>query len=272
MIKRGTSNSVLVELEKLSDDEYVFSSGAKLYMNNTFKPENFVRIHGECVAVPEVLTKGDQVKYETGDYRFVDSIEPEVQVGDRVYFNYVSVHKGSLLEYEGKCYCNVPYSAILCVVRDIPEGFEMDVDKALEYCKREGVEFNSLIEQAQNKTLDVDFHIIRHASKQIIPIGGNILCEEYFGKDAEMIEVNGFKIHVNSSGSGLVTNIVKKASDTQARVKIVGKPLKEDNMEVAPGDLITFPSKFGFKNNIEGIDYLFLKYWDIHGILEEETI
>jgi co-chaperonin GroES (HSP10) len=145
------------------------------------------------------------------------------------------VNKLNLLEYEGKSYCNIPYSEILCVVRD--GIFASDQDKI------------------------------------IIPIGGNIMCEEYFGKDAEMIEVNGFKIHVvNSKSSTLITDIVKKASNRHGRVKIVGKPLKGDVMEMKPEDLITFPEKFGFKNNIEGTDYLFLKYWDIHGILEEEKV
>ena len=40
-------------------------------------------------------------------------------------------------------------------------------------------------------------------------------------------------------------------------------------MEVSAGDLITFPNKFGFVNNIEGKDYLFLKYWDVHAVINE---
>lgn len=263
MIKHGTKNCVLVELEKLSDDEYVFSSGAKLYLNNTYKPENFVRIYGECVAVPEILTKSDQIKYETGDFRFADSIEPEVKIGDRVYFAYTAVHKGSLLEYEGKCYCNIPYSAILCVVREI-KGY---YDASEASIMREFYQTGKVSEETKN----LPENKVPLSYNKIIPVGGNIMCEEYFGKDAQMIEVNGYKIHVESSkSSSLITNIIKKSSDTQARVKIVGKPLKEDNMELKPGDLITFPNKFGFKNNIEGTDYVFLKYWDIHGILEEE--
>jgi co-chaperonin GroES (HSP10) len=224
MIKRGNKNSVLVELEKLSDNEYSFASGVKLFMDTSYKPEEHQRIYGKCVAIPEVLTKGDMVKFEEGDYRFVDSIVPEVQIGDTVYFNYVSVNKQNLIEYEGKSYCNINYSAILCVVR---EG-------------------------------------------KIIPIGGNIMCKEYYGKGATFTEVGGVKVFGELSSSGLITSIIKKPSQRHAVVRITGTPLKGDSIEVSPGDVIMFPNKFGFKNNIEGKDYLFVKYWDVHAIVGNE--
>lgn len=284
MIKHGTQNCILVEIEKISEDEYNLPSGVKLFINTAYvaeqksrlqldvNPEN-QRIYGTCVAIPEKLTKGDIVKYEANDLRFTDSIEPEVKIGDRVYFSYVAVNKGGLLEFEGKCYCNIPYSAILCVVRDIPKGWIIDIDKAMNYCKNNDIDFDVFMKGAVDNMLDLDFKIEQSGGKTIIPIGGNILCEEYYGKDAEMIEVNGFKIHVNSSKSSpIITDIVRKPSDKMARVKIVGSPLKEDEMELMPGDLIAFPEKFGFPNNIEGTDYLFLKYWDLHGVLEEENI
>jgi co-chaperonin GroES (HSP10) len=254
MIKRGTTNSVLVELEKLSDNEYVLSSGVKLFMDTSYKPEQHQRIYGKCVAVPEILTKSCQVKYEQGDFRFADSIVPEVQIGDIVYFSYIVVNKFNLLEYEGKSYCNIPYSEILCVVRYVPTKISTTINEHI------GSQHSSTTKVIESERV-------------IIPIGGNIMCEEYYGKDAEMIEVNGFKIHVvNSKSSTLITDIVKKASNSHGRVKIVGEPLKGDVMEMKPEDLITFPEKFGFKNNIEGTDYLFLKYWDVHGILEEEKV
>jgi co-chaperonin GroES (HSP10) len=175
--------------------------------------------------VPEQLVKGDMVKYEEGDYRFVDSIDPEVQIGDRVYFEYTCVNKGSLLEHEGKMYCNINYASILCVVRN----------------------------------------------EQIIPIGGNVVCEEYWGKDASFTEVGGKRVFGEVSKSGLITNIIKKPSQKEAVVKIIGKPLKGDELEIQEGDLITFPNKFGMPNNIEGKDYLFVKYWDIHAVIGSEN-
>jgi co-chaperonin GroES (HSP10) len=234
-MKRGTKNSVLVELEKISDDEYQLGSGVKLFINTTYKPEQHQRIYGTCVAIPEMLTKGDQIKFEEGDYRFTDSIEPEVKVGDRVYFTYLVVRKENLVEYEGKSYYNIPYSQILCVVRECmtknPLGYKSE--------------------------------------KKIIPIGGNILLEEYYGKDATEIEVDGKKIFVQM-GKSLVTGIAKP-STKEGIVRIVGSPLKEDLMEVSSGDIVTFPNKFGFKNNIEGTDYLFVKYWDIQAIVGQEV-
>jgi co-chaperonin GroES (HSP10) len=269
-MKRGTKNSVLVELEKLSDDEYQLGSGVKLFINTTYKPEQHQRIYGTCVAIPEMLTKGDQIKFEEGDYRFTDSIEPEVKVGDRVYFTYLVVRKENLVEYEGKSYYNIPYSQILCVVRDVPAGFRLDVPKAFEYCKENGIEWEYLLDQVLNKGIDLDFKVNTPATKEIIPIGGNILLEEYYGKDATEIEVDGKKIFVQM-GKSLVTGIAKP-STKEGIVRIVGSPLKEDLMEVSCGDIVTFPNKFGFKNNIEGTDYLFVKYWDIQAIVGQENL
>jgi co-chaperonin GroES (HSP10) len=269
-MKRGTKNSVLVELEKLSDDEYQFGSGVKLYINTTYKPEQHTRIYGTCVAIPEMLTKGDQIKFEEGDYRFTDSIEPEVRVGDRVYFVYLAADKRNIVEHEGKCYCNIPYSQILCVVRKIPEGFIVDVPELLDYSKKENKTFESTLAEVMETGVDVPSYKKMPERDVIIPIGGNILLEEYYGKDATEIEVDGKKIFVEM-GKSLVTGIAKP-STKEGIVRIVGSPLKEDLMEVSCGDIVTFPHKFGFKNNIEGTDYLFVKYWDIQGILKEENI
>jgi co-chaperonin GroES (HSP10) len=245
-MKRGTKNSVLVELEKISDDEYQLGSGVKLFINTTYKPEQHTRIYGTCVAIPEMLTKNDQIKFEQDDYRFVDSIEPEVRIGDRVYFVYLAADKRNIVEHEGKCYCNIPYSQILCVVRF---GHE--------------ITFGSTSLNPSNSKF----------VHEIIPIGGNILLEEYYGKEAEMIEVNGFKIHVeNSKSSALITNIVKKPSQREGVVRIIGSPLKGDEIEFTTGDIVMFPNKFGFKNNIEGTDYLFVKYWDIQAIVGQENL
>jgi co-chaperonin GroES (HSP10) len=271
-MKRGTKNSVLVELEKISDDEYQLGSGVKLFINTTYKPEQHQRIYGTCVAIPEMLTKGDQIKFEEGDYRFTDSIEPEVKVGDRVYFTYLVVRKENLVEYEGKSYYNIPYSQILCVVRDVPAGFMVDVPELLDYSKKENKTFESTLAEVMETGVDVPSYKKMPERDVIIPIGGNILLEEYYGKDAEMIEVNGFKIHVeNSKSSTLITNIVQKPSRREGIVRIIGTPLKGDEIEFSTGDIVMFPNKFGFKNNIEGTDYLFVKYWDIQAIVGQEV-
>jgi co-chaperonin GroES (HSP10) len=261
MIKRGTLNSVLVEIEKLSDSEYTFASGAKLFMDTSYKPEQHQRIYGECVAVPEILTKGDQIKYEDGDFRFADSIEPEVRVGDRVYFVYLTINKQNLIEHEGKTYCNIPYSAILCVVRKEP--LRIEAKETTTHLWENGKGGQVSIHKVEGKLLS--------ESIEIIPIGGNIICEEYYGKGATYTEVEGKKIYGEVSKSGLVTGIIKKPSQKHAVIKIVGTPLKGDVMEVSPGDIVAFPDKFAFKNNIEGADYLFIKYWDINAIVGNES-
>jgi co-chaperonin GroES (HSP10) len=235
LIKRGTKNSVLVEIEKLSEDEFKLSSGVKIFTNPAYAAKqrgelqldidaDNQRIYGTCVAVPEFLVRGDLIKYEEGDYRHLDSVEPEVQVGDRVYFSYVSVNKGNLIEYEGKFYCNINYTSILCVVRN---------------------------------------------EKEIIPIAGNIMCEEYFGRDVSLTKVGGDKFYGEKRKSGLI-GVIAKPPERYGIVRIIGAPLKGDKIEVQPGDIVMFPDKFGFKNNIEGKEYLFIRYWDVHAIVGNE--
>ena len=283
MIKRGTKNSVLVEIEKLSEDEYKFEGGFKLYINTAYAPKqkgslqldvdaDKQRIYGTCVAIPEGLSKGDLVKFDNSDMRFSDSIEPEVQVGDRVYFSYIALSKSNLVEFEGKSYCNINYSSILCVVREA-KGFEVDLDGLMEYAKSINKDFDSVLgDIIESRVAPVGVKCKYTTKSTIIPIGGNIICEEYFGKDTQSIEVDGKTIHAETSASGLITGIVSKPSQKHAVVKIVGTPLKGDDMPVEPGDIVVFPDRFCFKNNIEGKEYLFLKYWDIISILKDQKI
>jgi co-chaperonin GroES (HSP10) len=230
MIKSVPQNAVLVELEKLSENEYQFASGLKIYMDTSYAPTQHQRIYGKCVAVPGTLSKdGDMVKFEQDDLRFLDSIVPEVKVGDTVYFNYTSINPANLIEFEGWSYYRISYASIICVVK---QGDPAWMDGT------------------------------------ILPIGGNILCEEYYGKDAQAVDVDGRKVFGEvSKSSGLITKIVDKPFNKYAVVKIVGTPLREDDVEVSPGDIVMFPNKYGFKNNIEGTDYLCLKYWDIQAIV-----
>jgi co-chaperonin GroES (HSP10) len=270
MINRIPQNAVLVELEKLADDEYQLASGVKIYMDTSFRPEHRQRIYGKCVAIPDALTKdGGMIRYTEGDFKFMDSIVPEVQIGDTVYFNYTVVNRFNLVEYEGKSYYKVDYSSIICVVRDIPEGFAMDIDRLMDYCKETNQEFDDVVDQILGKGLKPPiYETLRPARRDIIPIAGNILCEEYYGKDATHVEVDGHKIHGEVSSSGLITKLIHKPSQKHGVVKITCTPLKgDDSVEVEVGDIILFPDKFGFKNNIEGTDYLVLKYWDIQAVV-----
>lgn len=266
MIKRIPQNSILVELEKLSDNEYRFASGHKIIINTTYKPENFVRIYGTCVAIPDILTKGDLIKFDQEDPRHINSIIPEVKVGDKVYFTYIVLNKSNLLEWEGRSYYSINYQHILCVVRDKP--IEIDIDSLTNYCTKNNLELKETLDKILNKEVVEGIDIVRQ--KEIIPIGGNVICDEYYGENAKPIEVEGRQIFGEISNSGLITSIIKKASQKEAIVRITGAPLKEDNQELKPGDIVCFPPKFGFKNNIEGKDYLFVKYWDIQAIIGKQ--
>jgi co-chaperonin GroES (HSP10) len=119
MIKNVPKDFILVKLEKKSENEYRFSSGLTIYIDTTFKPTLHQRIFADVVAIPSGLRPdGDLVKWDNDDPKRVDSIFPEVQVGDRIYFNYTALNNYAILEFEGSVYYRISYASVICSVRD----------------------------------------------------------------------------------------------------------------------------------------------------------
>ncbi len=107
MIKNVPKDFILVKLEKTSENEYKFSSGLTIYIDTSFKPTLHQRIFADVVAIPNGLRPdGDLVKWEDEDPKRLDSVFPDVRVGDRLYFNYTALNNYSILEYEGLTYYN----------------------------------------------------------------------------------------------------------------------------------------------------------------------
>lgn len=86
---------IAVKVSKKYNDEVEFSSGEKLFLDVTWNPEHHVTICGEVVALP----RGEWCKNTKGDW-----IKQELQVGDLVYFNYLTVDTENLVTGERDVY------------------------------------------------------------------------------------------------------------------------------------------------------------------------
>ena len=98
---------IAVKVSKKYNDEVEFSSGEKLFLDVTWNPEHHVTICGEVVALP----RGEWCKNTRGDW-----IKQELQVGDLVYFNYLTVDKENLVTGERDVYL-VDLEECFCFVR-----------------------------------------------------------------------------------------------------------------------------------------------------------
>ena len=86
---------IAVRVSKKYNDEVTFNNGSKLYLDVTFNPEHHVTICGEVVALP----RGEWCKDTHGDL-----MAQELQIGDIVYFNYLTVDKDNLIFGEDYIY------------------------------------------------------------------------------------------------------------------------------------------------------------------------
>lgn len=110
-------NRILVQIEKKYNDEITLSTGAKLWVDTSWHPEQYVTIMGKVVAVPDVLESMDNV-----------GIVPEVIVGDEICFNYQVISNNyqsgghtiyyNLIEENGQEYWMVDYFQVFFIKRD----------------------------------------------------------------------------------------------------------------------------------------------------------
>ena len=98
---------IAVRVTEKYNDKVTFGNGDVIYLDVTFNPGHHVTICGEVVALP----KGEWCKNTNGDL-----MKQELQVGDKVYFNYLTVDKDNLIFGEDNIY-NCDLEACFCVVR-----------------------------------------------------------------------------------------------------------------------------------------------------------
>ena len=104
-IKQSAVNAVIVRVEEALDSTYKHGS-LEVFIDPLFNPTHHARIYGIVEAIP-----AGKCFNEDGF-----EIEQEVQVGDKVYFHYLTTSDENNCIY-GNSY-KVPYYWIFCVVRD----------------------------------------------------------------------------------------------------------------------------------------------------------
>jgi co-chaperonin GroES (HSP10) len=103
-IKKSPPNTVVVEVGASMDDTVQYGN-LKLHIDPEFNPTHYARIYGRVIAVPDGKTYNEE-GFE---------IEKEVQVGDIIYFHYLTTSDETNCIYGN--YYKVPYYWIFCVVR-----------------------------------------------------------------------------------------------------------------------------------------------------------
>lgn len=103
-IKKSPPNTVVVEVGAAMDDTVQYGN-LKLHIDPEFNPTQYARIYGRVIAVPE-----GKAYNEEGI-----EIEKDVQVGDIIYFHYLTTSDETNCIYGN--YYKVPYYWIFCSVR-----------------------------------------------------------------------------------------------------------------------------------------------------------
>lgn len=104
-IKQSPANTVIVKVGSVLDDTVEYGN-LKLHIDPLFKPTEYARIYGTVIAVPQ-----GEAHTEYGD-----KIEKSVQVGDKIYFHFLTTTDETNCIYGN--YFKVPYYWIFCIVRN----------------------------------------------------------------------------------------------------------------------------------------------------------
>lgn len=196
----------------------------KIYQKKESEPcSNVYRSAEDCMALG--------IPYIPGGYtpRYVTcaDIVPEVQVGDKVYFHYLTVDAGNELKGEdGRTYYKLRYNNIFCVVRDgkiIPIGGFVLLQEVYD---------NDVEKLPQIKT-----------------------------EKGELIQ--GITAKRTKTGIIYESNVKPKA--IEGIVRHTGTPLRVDEREISAGDIVGFELNANLVMTIEGEEYYVIPYRDILG-------
>lgn len=132
---------IFIKVEKRFQDEVDFNGG-KIYLDPSFRPEWNAFPYGTVHSTPL------RNVFITDDFVY------NVQVGDKLYFNFVVViDESNLIEHKGEEYWAVDYFQALAVVRDgkiIPVGEHILIEPIVEEVKHDTI---IIPEMSRKKTL-----------------------------------------------------------------------------------------------------------------------
>lgn len=240
-----------------TNTKYKGVGGREIELDPKFDAARHASIDGEVVSVPKVLSHIMLLQNHLGlpsyaskptyQYRWMDDIAMEVQVGDKIYFHFNTImnaiQRNEFIHVEGihpnrTWYVRVRYDQVFCAVR---EG-------------------------------------------KIIPIQGYTFVAPAFETWDDIARptpqvVNG-KVMLNRDGSPMMKPkdqwiVVKSAPEhkyLQGYVKHVGTPLNGDKCEVREGQKILYHRNADWQQSIEGHNYFTMRQNHIIGRFEEESV
>lgn len=99
---------------------------------------------------------------------------------------------------------------------------------------------------------------------EIIPVGTWTLVEKVFDPDVQDIEIDGRKVKVKTTTSGLVTEVNVKPRPLAGTIAYIGAPFKCDpELDLSSGDQVLFTKESDWVNKIEGKEYYVMRQRDI---------
>lgn len=104
-VAQAPRNHIIVEVEELYDSTVKHGS-LELHIDPYYKPTHYVRIYGKVIGLPKGKSYNEDGK----------EIVSEVQIGDKVYFHYLSTLNETNCIFRN--IYKIPYYHVFCVVRD----------------------------------------------------------------------------------------------------------------------------------------------------------
>jgi len=183
----------------------------------------------------------------------------------------IKIQKGSLNLYLDPSYSPEWHSILYGVVHDAPETNDFGiVDKLLPgdkaYFKYLCSDEEQMLKEGNENFLRVQmdqiFCYVRNGS--ITPFGGWVLAKSIFDEGVVEVEVEGKMIPAKLSASGLVTDLDISFRENLSKIVHIGLPLAgEEELGVAPGDIVVMEKMSHHKYQIEGIEYFVFHQSDI---------
>ena len=106
---RTPKDIVLISTPQKYNNQIEIAGGQVIWIDTSFKPEHHVSISGYVEALPIMLSP---------NHYWHPKSTMDLEEGDKVYFNYMTIHPDNLIWYNDKEYYQVEYAQIFCYVRD----------------------------------------------------------------------------------------------------------------------------------------------------------
>lgn len=238
---KALNNYIIFKTTRLHNDS-IDLGGKKLFLEVGYDPARHVCIHGEVTSVPVRLSPGIMISqqhrglpsyYEQTpySYRFLDDVEQDVEVGDKIFFHFNTVKSHNIVKVDGTApnrtwYIKVRYDQVICAVRN-----------------------GEIIMIGGHTLIDPDFESWADIS---VPTYSDLLDED------------GKKI-VKPENQWLVTKSSPTYKHRTGFVKKVGKPLRGDKCEIKEGQKILYQTNADWMVRIEDRDYFVIKQRNIEG-------